>query len=226
MYESTPSCIERGVEMFTGIVESLATVTEVDVRSASARLTIADPLLAGTAVGDSVAVNGVCLTASDVDGDRITADVMLETLRRSSLGELAPGSPVNIERAATVSTRLGGHVVQGHVDGVGSVVRRDPGEAWDVVTVTIPDDLRRYVVEKGSIALDGVSLTVAAVEAGQVKVSLIPETLRRTTWGTRSPGDAVNVEVDIFAKYVERLVADSVERAVAGRLAAPETEKS
>src|SRR3954469_24141916 len=149
--------------MFTGIVESLATVTAVETLPDSARMTIADPLLAGTAVGDSVAVNGVCLTASDVDGDRITADVMLETLRRSSLGELVPGSPVNIERAATVNTRLGGHVVQGHVDGVGSVVQRAPGEAWDVVTVSIPVDLCRYVVEKGSIALDGVSLTVAAV---------------------------------------------------------------
>src|SRR3954454_25051950 len=122
MYGSTPSCTERGVEMFTGIVESLATVTDVDVRSDSARMTIADPILAGTAVGDSVAVNGVCLTASDVDGDRVTADVMLEPLRRSSLGDSTPGNCVTIERAATLSTRLGGHVVQGHVDGVGSVV--------------------------------------------------------------------------------------------------------
>jgi riboflavin synthase len=212
--------------MFTGIVESLATVTALDVLADSARITIADALLTGTAVGDSVAVNGVCLTAAEVDGDRITADVMLETLRRSSLGDLAPGSRVNIERAATVSTRLGGHVVQGHVDGVGAVARREPGEAWDVVTVSIPADLRRYVVEKGSIALDGVSLTVAAVEEAEITVSLIPETLRRTTWGTKAPGDPVNVEVDIFAKYVERLVADSVERAVAGRIVAAETEES
>jgi riboflavin synthase len=203
--------------MFTGIVESLATVAAVDALTDSARITISDPLLAGTAIGDSVAINGVCLTAAVVDGDCITADVMLETLRRSSLSRLAPGDRVNIERAATVSTRLGGHVVQGHVDGVGSVVRRAPGEAWDVVTVSIPDDLRRYVVEKGSIALDGVSLTVAAIESSEVTVSLIPETLRRTTWGAASPGDPVNVEVDIFAKYVERLVADSVERAVAAR---------
>ena len=204
--------------MFTGIVESLATVVAVDELADSARLTISDPLLTGTAAGDSVAVNGVCLTAAVVDGERITADVMLETLRRTSLGRLTAGHQVNIERAATVSTRLGGHVVQGHVDGVGNVVRRDPGEAWDVVTVSIPDDLRRYVVEKGSIALDGVSLTVAAIEGSQVTVSLIPETLRRTTWGVAAPGDPVNVEVDIFAKYVERLVADSVERAVAGRM--------
>jgi riboflavin synthase len=203
--------------MFTGIVESLATVAAVDALTDSARITISDPLLAGTAIGDSVAINGVCLTAAVVDGDCITADVMLETLRRSSLSRLARGDRVNIERAATVSTRLGGHVVQGHVDGVGSVVRRAPGEAWDVVTVSIPDDLRRYVVEKGSIALDGVSLTVAAIESSEVTVSLIPETLRRTTWGAASPGDPVNVEVDIFAKYVERLVADSVERAVAAR---------
>jgi riboflavin synthase len=212
--------------MFTGIVESLATVTAVDARADSARLTIADPLLADTAVGDSVAVNGVCLTAAGVDGDRITADVMLETLRRSSLGDLTPGGRVNVERAAMVSTRLGGHVVQGHVDGVGRVVRREPGEAWDLVTVSIPDDLRRYVVEKGSIALDGVSLTVAAVEGSHVTVSLIPETLRRTTWGTKVAGDPVNVEVDIFAKYVERLVADSVERAVAGRMDAREAKGS
>jgi len=212
--------------MFTGIVESLATVTEVDVRSDSARLTIADPLLAGTAVGDSVAVNGVCLTAADVVRDSVTADVMLETLRRTALGGLSPGSRVNIERAATMSTRLGGHVVQGHIDGVGSVVRREPGEAWDVVTVSIPDDLRRYVVQKGSIALDGVSLTVAAVEESRVAVSLIPETLRRTTWGSKAAGEPVNVEVDIFAKYVERLVADSVERALAGRIPAGETEES
>jgi riboflavin synthase len=125
-----------------------------------------------------------------------------------------------------VSTRLGGHVVQGHVDGVGRVVRRQPGEAWDLVTVSIPDDLRRYVVDKGSIALDGVSLTVAVVEGSHVTVSLIPETLRRTTWGTKVAGDPVNVEVDIFAKYVERLVADSVERAVAGRMDAREAEGS
>src|SRR4051794_14446105 len=204
--------------MFTGIVESLATVRRVESTDASARITIADPLFRDTAAGDSVAVNGVCLTAANVDGDAVTADVMLETLRRSSLGALAAGDLVNIERAATVNTRLGGHVVQGHVDGVGRVLRRDPGEAWDVVTVEIPADLRRYVVEKGSIALDGVSLTVSAVDGTEVVVSLIPETLRRTTWGTRQPDDPVNVEVDIFAKYVERLVADSVERAVAGRM--------
>jgi riboflavin synthase len=212
--------------MFTGIVESLAAVMAVETLPDSARVTIADTLLVDTGVGDSVAVNGVCLTAAEVEGDRVTADVMLETLRRSSLGALAPGSRVNIERAATVSTRLGGHVVQGHVDGVGNVVRRERGEAWDVVTVSIPDQLRRYVVEKGSIALDGVSLTVAGVAGSEVTVSLIPETLRRTTWGSKVPGDPVNVEVDIFAKYVERLVADSVERAVAGRLVVRETEES
>jgi riboflavin synthase len=212
--------------MFTGIVESLATVTGVDRRDDSARLTLEDPLLVGTSLGDSVAVNGVCLTAETVGGERITADVMLETLRRSSLGELVPGDRVNIERAATVGTLLGGHIVQGHVDGLGTVVSRSPSEAWDVVTVAIPDDLSRYVVEKGSIALDGVSLTVAAVEGSVVTVSLIPETLRRTTWGSRAPGDAVNVEVDIFAKYIERLVADSVERAIAGRIAGRESEES
>jgi riboflavin synthase len=212
--------------MFTGIVESLAVVTSVDHREDSARITIEDALLRGTGLGDSVAVNGVCLTAAIVDDTRITADVMLETLRRSSLGALEPGDRVNIERAATVGTLLGGHIVQGHVDGLATVVSRRPSEAWDVVTVAIPKDLGRYVVEKGSIALDGVSLTVAAVEGEAVTVSLIPETLRRTTWGARQPGDLVNVEVDIFAKYIERLVADSVERAIAGRFAAGETEES
>jgi riboflavin synthase len=212
--------------MFTGIVESLAVVTSVDHREDSARITIEDALLRGTGFGDSVAVNGVCLTAAIVDDTRITADVMLETLRRSSLGALEPGDRVNIERAATVGTLLGGHIVQGHVDGLATVVSRRPSEAWDVVTVAIPKDLGRYVVEKGSIALDGVSLTVAAVEGEAVTVSLIPETLRRTTWGARQPGDLVNVEVDIFAKYIERLVADSVERAIAGRFAAGETEES
>jgi riboflavin synthase len=204
--------------VFTGIVEALADVVAVDAGAESARLTVTDALLAGTSIGDSIAVNGVCLTAAEVGDASITADVMLETLRRSSLGSVRPGDRVNIERAATMSTRLGGHVVQGHVDGVGTVRRRQPGEAWDVVTVEIPADLRRYVVEKGSIALDGVSLTVATVTDAEVTVSLIPETLRRTTWGARTVGDRVNVEVDIFAKYVERLVADSVERAVAARL--------
>jgi len=212
--------------MFTGIVESLAAVTAVERRADSARATIQDPLLDGTGLGDSVAVNGVCLTAAIVDGPRITADVMLETLRRSSLGALTPGDRVNIERAATVGTLLGGHIVQGHVDGLGKILNRRPSEAWDVVTVEIPDDLRRYVVEKGSIALDGVSLTVAGVEGAVVTVSLIPETLRRTTWGARAAGDMVNVEVDIFAKYIERLVADSVERAIAGRITGGETEES
>jgi riboflavin synthase len=204
--------------MFTGIVQSLATVTAVDARADSARITIEDPLLAGTALGDSVSVHGVCLTAATVDGSQVTADVMLETLRRSSLATVKAGDRVNIERAATIDTLLGGHIVQGHVDGVGRVAGRAPSAAWDVVTVEIPADLSRYVVEKGSIALDGVSLTVAAVEGTTVTVSLIPETLRRTTWGERAAGDPVNVEVDIFAKYIERLVADSVDRAIAGRL--------
>ena len=212
--------------MFTGIVESLAVVTDVDRQDDSARITIEDPLLQGTGLGDSVAVNGVCLTAAVVDRTRITADVMLETLRRSSLGTLQPGDKVNIERAATMGTLLGGHIVQGHVDGLGKVLNRRASEAWDVVTIEVPDDLRRYVVEKGSIALDGVSLTVAAIEGAVVTVSLIPETLRRTTWGARVPGDPVNVEVDIFAKYIERLVADSVERAIAGRVSGRETGES
>jgi riboflavin synthase len=136
-----------------------------------------------------------------------TADVMAETLRLTTLGGLAAGVPVNLERAATLTTRLGGHLVQGHVDGVGRVTRREPGEAWDVVTIAVPGELMRYVVVKGSIAFDGVSLTVTAVTDDEVSVSLIPETLRRTTLGSRRVGDAVNVEVDVLAKHVERLLS-------------------
>ena len=204
--------------MFTGIVEELGTVVAISRGAASARLTFRGDVLADAAPGDSIAVNGVCLTAVDPKDDCITTDVMDETLRRSSLQALAAGDRVNLERAATLTTRLGGHVVQGHVDGVAHVVRREPGDAWDLVTVELPYALTRYVVEKGSIALDGVSLTVVSIDGRALTVSLIPETLRRTTWGVRVPGDPVNVEVDIFAKYVERLVSDSVERAVAGRM--------
>jgi riboflavin synthase len=175
------------------------------------------PLLEGTQLGDSVAVNGVCLTAAIVVDDVMTADVMMETLRRTSLGSLRPGDRVNLERAATLSTRLGGHVMQGHVDGVAVVGSRQHGDAWDVVTVDLPADLARYVVEKGSIALDGVSLTVASVTGDTVAVSLIPETLRRTTWGAKQVGEPVNVEVDVLAKYVERLVGHTLDRRLAER---------
>lgn len=203
--------------MFTGIVEALGVVDRVDAGAASARVSVRSPLLTGTPIGDSVAVNGVCLTVAAVDGEVVTADVMQETLRRTSLATLAAGDSVNLERAATMSSRLGGHVVQGHVDGVATVRDREHGDAWDVVVVTVPDDLARYVVEKGSIALDGVSLTVAAVTGTDVTVSLIPETLRRTTWRDKQIGDPVNVEVDVLAKYVERLVEHAVDRQLASR---------
>lgn len=198
--------------MFTGIVEELGTVAAVDVLADSVRIRIDGAVVTGSAPGDSICVNGVCLTAADVSGTTFTADVMKETLDRSALGGLTPGDRVNLERAATLATRLGGHLVQGHVDGIGRVVQRQPGEAWDVVSVELPPGLSRYVVEKGSIALDGVSLTVASTEGDMVVVSLIPETLRRTTWGTRRVGDAVNVEVDVLAKHVERLLAARLEQ--------------
>jgi riboflavin synthase len=192
--------------MFTGIVTALGTVTGVIVTGDAARITISGADVAGAELGDSVAVNGVCLTIADVDGDEFVADLLPETRRRTSLGDITTGRRVNLELAATPTTRLGGHLVQGHVDAVGTVVARAPGEAWDDVTVRIPHDLARYVVVKGSIALDGVSLTVVDVTDDTLSVSLIPETLRRTTWGDKSVGDAVNIEVDVIAKYVERLV--------------------
>jgi riboflavin synthase len=193
--------------VFTGLVQALGRIGAIERSGDGARVTIETPLVSELSAGDSVAVNGVCLTAAARDGDTVTVDVMAETLRRTALGELHPGSPVNLELAVTPTTRLGGHLVQGHVDGVGRVVAREPGEAWDVVTVRLPAGLGRYVVEKGSLCLHGVSLTVVAVDGDVVTVSLIPETLRRTTWGTAPPGSAVNVEVDVLAKYVERLLA-------------------
>jgi riboflavin synthase len=198
--------------MFTGIVETLGRVAEVTTLADSARLTVRGDVVPGCATGDSIAVNGVCLTVADVDGDAFTADVMAESLRLTTLGGLAADDPVNLERAATLTTRLGGHLVQGHVDGVGRVKRREPGEAWDVVTVELPVELLRYVVVKGSITFDGVSLTVTAVSDGDVSVSLIPETLRRTTLGARDVGDGVNVEVDVLAKHVERLLNARMEQ--------------
>ncbi|HTW19027.1 MAG TPA: riboflavin synthase [Mycobacteriales bacterium] len=192
--------------MFTGIVESLGAVVMLERLPDAARLTIGASL-DGLHAGDSVAVNGVCLTVVGEPGEQFTADVMNETLRRSTLGELSPGDAVNLEQAVTPTTRLGGHIVQGHVDGVGRVVARCPSEHWDDVDIEIPAGLSRYVVEKGSIAFDGVSLTVAGIADDTVRVSLIPETLRRTTFGKREVGSAVNVEVDLFAKHIERLLA-------------------
>ena len=169
-------------------------------------------MLEGVALGDSIAVNGVCLTVTDVQADGVwSTDVIGETLRRSSLGSAGAGDRVNLERAVTPRTRLGGHLVQGHVDGVGSIVARIPGEHWEVVRIALPPELARYVVEKGSIAVDGVSLTVSAVSpaddpAPWFEVSLIPTTLRETTLGARATGEPVNLEADVIAKYVERLL--------------------
>jgi riboflavin synthase len=197
--------------MFTGIVEELGSVAGVVDLDDAARLTVHGALVTADARhGDSIAVNGVCLTVVDVLDGAFTADVMKETLDRSSLGRLAPGDPVNLERAATLSTRLGGHLVQGHVDGVGEILSRQAGQQWEVVTVSLPEALSRYVVEKGSITVDGVSLTVSAVSDRDFAVSLIPTTLKLTTLGAKDVGDPVNLEVDVVAKYVERLMGARV----------------
>jgi riboflavin synthase len=191
------------VTVFTGLVQDLGTVTAVDASDDGARLTVATGL--ELADGDSVAVNGVCLTATAVANGGFKADVMNETLRRSSLAGLETGSKVNLELPLRAADRLGGHFVQGHVDGVGGVWdMRDEGFSR-VVTVGVPADLMRYVVEKGSIAIDGVSLTVSALGDDWLQVSLIPETLERTILGDVSVGQAVNLEVDVLAKYIERL---------------------
>ena len=193
--------------MFTGLVQDLGDVAAVDATHDGVRLTVRTRLAGEIGEGDSVAVNGVCLTAVDIAPDAFTADVMQETLRRSSLGEATPGRPVNLELALRADARLGGHIMQGHVDGLGSVreVREDGFARW--VTIAAPPELLRYVVEKGSIAVDGISLTVAAVDEESFSVSLIPETLARTTLGEARPGAPVNLEVDVMAKYAEKLLA-------------------
>ena len=196
--------------MFTGIVEELGEVLRLEWHGEGGVLEVrCPPIAADVREGDSVAVNGVCLTVIETGPEVFRADVMKETFDRTSLGTLVPGSPVNLERAATLATRLGGHLVQGHVDGVGTIRSRTPGDRWEDVTVALPPALARYVVEKGSIAVDGVSLTVVSVtdEPAEFTVSLIPTTLERTTLGRRAVGDLVNLEVDVIAKYVERLVA-------------------
>ncbi|MGF6882418.1 riboflavin synthase [Nocardia sp. GAS34] len=203
--------------MFTGIVEELGEIVAAEPLADAARLTIRGKLVTSDARhGDSIAVNGVCLTVVDVvDGDCFTTDVMGETLNRSSIGKLDLGARVNLERAAAVDSRLGGHIVQGHVDGTGTIVSRDPQENWEVVRVSVPEGLARYVVEKGSITIDGISLTVSGVgvdDAGEpshrdwLEVSLIPTTRQLTTLGAAPVGTTVNLEVDIIAKYVERLM--------------------
>ena len=221
--------------MFTGIVTELGKTTELNRLAESATLTIHAPAVAtATAPGSSVAVNGVCLTITETDGSQFTADVMGETLARSTLGGLAPGAPVNLEQAASVGGRLDGHIVQGHVDGTGVITESRPADRWQVLRIAIPAGLSRYVAEKGSVAVDGVSLTVSGVSdpdpevvrgsggsggtggtggtGDWFEVSLIPETLARTTLGGVAVGARVNIEVDVIAKYVERLLAGGERR--------------
>jgi riboflavin synthase len=197
--------------MFTGIVEELGTVEAIEQQGDALRLSIrAATVLDDVRLGDSISVNGCCLTVAAVADGVWTADVMQETLDKTSLLGAGSGDRVNLERAVTAGTRLGGHIVQGHVDGVGTVVRRTPSEHWEVVEISLPAALSRYLVEKGSITVDGVSLTVVEAGADRFTVSLIPETLARTTLGFRAPGDRVNLEVDVIAKYVERLLGDRI----------------
>ena len=196
--------------MFTGIVAELGEVAGVDHDGDAARLTIRGST-EGVALGESIAVNGVCLTVTGILDGTFTADVMGETLSRSGLGTLAPGDPVNLERSVRLADRMGGHLAQGHVDATAAIISRTPAEHWDQVRITLPDEIARYVVEKGSIAVDGISLTVSALTPpgtadGWFEVCLIPETLKRTTLGTRQPGEVVNLEVDVIAKYVERML--------------------
>ena len=209
--------------MFTGIVAELGEVAAIEDRGDAARLTIRGST-EGVSPGESIAVNGVCLTVTGIMDGTFTADVMGETLNRSSLGALAPGAPVNLERAIRLADRLGGHLMQGHVDATGTIVSRSPAAHWDQVRISLPAAISRYVVHKGSIAVDGVSLTVSALGDGAgsggddppdpprafgdawFEVSLIPETLKRTTLGLRQPGEVVNLEVDVIGKYVERLL--------------------
>jgi riboflavin synthase len=197
--------------VFTGIVEELGEVVALEELGDSARLTVRGPLVtAGASKGDSIAINGVCVTVTGSSDGTFSADVMGETLSRSSLGALGQGSAVNLERPLRLDGRLGGHMVQGHVDGTGTITERRTSDIWDVVRISIPPPLARYVVEKGSVAVDGVSLTVSALGGDWIEVSLIPETLARTTLGRKQPGDTVNLEVDMIAKYVERLLSEGV----------------
>jgi riboflavin synthase len=198
--------------VFTGIVEELGEVVGIDVVGDSARIRVRGPFVTGdAATGDSIAINGVCLTVTGTQNGEFSADVMGETLDHSSLGALRPGAAVNLERPMRPDGRLGGHIVQGHVDGTGTIEARQPAGDWETVRISIPAELARYVVHKGSVAVDGISLTVSGLgddAAGSwFEVSLIPETLARTTLGRKQPGEVVNIEVDMIAKYVERLLA-------------------
>jgi len=196
--------------MFTGLIGELGSITAIEKGESSAVFTINAPkLISEIAVGDSVAVNGVCLTATAISGTTFTADVMIQTLSLTSLGQLSVASPVNLELAAQLNSRLGGHMVQGHVDGVAKVVGLTPGDKWAQFDITVPPHLAKYIVNQGSICLDGVSLTVGSIDDSNnvVTVWLIPETLECTNLSSKSAGDLVNVEVDVLAKYVERLLA-------------------
>lgn len=193
--------------MFTGLVEEVGSVMSIEPLDDVVRICIgAETVLEDVNLGDSIAVDGVCLTVVEATETSFTADVMLETLRRSRIGEYAEGTHVNLERALAAGDRLGGHFVQGHVDAVTTLQQRSPAEHWDLLRFSLPDSMRRYVVEKGSIAISGISLTVSAVGEGWFEVSLIPATLEATTASAWKPGDMVNIEVDIIAKYVENMV--------------------
>lgn len=193
--------------MFTGIIEELGKVAAIEQQPDAIRLTIAcDKVLSDLKRGDSISCSGTCLTAIDIDGSSFTADVMLETLKHSSLSEVKVGDVINLERAMQHETRFGGHIVQGHVDGVGEVISREKSDNWDWVRIRIPADLMKYVVMKGSITIDGISLTVNELGDDHIAVSLIPETLEVTTLGYKQPGDKVNVEADVLAKHIERLL--------------------
>jgi riboflavin synthase len=194
--------------VFTGIVEDLGDIVELEHQEKAARITVRGPVVVSDAhPGDSICVSGCCLTVTSVEGETFTADVMLESLRRTTLGLLGKGSPVNLERAMLANARLGGHVVQGHVDVTGTVVGRTPSEHWEVVTVSMPAGYAGQIVDKGSITVDGVSLTVVEAGPDWFTVSLIPETLARTTLGHREVGEPVNLEFDVIGKYVERLLS-------------------
>ena len=193
--------------MFTGIIEELGRVSAIEKQPDAIRLTIScGKVLSDLKRGDSISCSGTCLTAMEIDGTSFTADVMLETLKRSSLSEVKVGDVINLERAMQHETRFGGHVVQGHVDGVGEIISREKSDNWDWVRIRIPADLMKYVVMKGSITIDGISLTVNEVGDDHIAVSLIPETLEVTTLGYKHPGDKVNVEADVLAKHIERLL--------------------
>lgn len=196
--------------MFTGLVAELGKVLTITSGESSSVLTIHAPILTPElSIGDSIAVNGTCLTATSLTADSFTADVMIQTLSLTSLGKLAVGAPVNLELAARMDMRMGGHIVQGHVDGIATVISRTPGERWEEFIIQVSADLSRYIVNQGSITVDGVSLTVGNIDdsTNNVTLWLIPETLAKTNLSHKSPGDIVNIEVDILAKYVERLIS-------------------